>query len=92
MAKNGCFAGGLIELGDETEQAPVVVTIDSRDGCLEQLLAAFHDIAEYDDIHQAAQRLKIIQDWIGREALAAAADPIFRDEPLETHHRQRATA
>lgn len=49
----------------------------SRAECLEQLLEAFVDIADRDDIHQAADRLARVQDWIKREAEAAAADPIF---------------
>ena len=48
-----------------------------RTECLEQLLEAFADIADRDDIHQAAERLARIQEWITREAEAAAADPIF---------------
>lgn len=53
--------------------APLV----ERGECLEQLLAAFVDIADRDDIHQAAERLARVQDWIRREAETAAADPIF---------------
>ena len=49
----------------------------SREECLEQLLEAFVDIAERDDIHQAAERLARVQEWISAEAEAAAADPIF---------------
>jgi hypothetical protein len=45
--------------------------------CLEQILEAFRDIADRDDIHQAADRLKRVQDWIRRAAASAAADPIF---------------
>ena len=48
-----------------------------RGFCLQQLLEAFADIAERDDIHQAAERLALVQDWITREAANAAADPIF---------------
>lgn len=47
--------------------------------CLEQLLAAFSDLADFDDIHQAAQRLALVQAWIRTEAIAAAADPVFSD-------------
>jgi hypothetical protein len=49
----------------------------SREECLDQLLEAFADIAERDDIHQAAERLARVQEWIRAEAEAAAADPIF---------------
>lgn len=45
--------------------------------CLEQLLEAFRDIADRDDIHQAADRLSRVQDWIRRATEIAAADPIF---------------
>jgi hypothetical protein len=47
--------------------------------CLEQLLQAFLDIADRDDIHQAAARLLLIQQWIRDEAVHAAADPIFAE-------------
>ncbi|HXP30360.1 MAG TPA: hypothetical protein VN832_04665 [Stellaceae bacterium] len=50
-----------------------------RSECLEQILGAFCDIADFDDIHQAAQRLILVQEWIRAEALRAAADPIFDD-------------
>jgi hypothetical protein len=49
----------------------------TRDECLEQLLEAFVDIADRDDIHQAAERLARVQEWIRQEAEMAAADPIF---------------
>lgn len=49
----------------------------ARAECLEQLLEAFVDIADRDDIHRAAERLALVQAWIEREAAAAAADPIF---------------
>ena len=45
--------------------------------CLDQTLEAFCDIADRDDIHQAAIRLGLVQAWIRREAATAAADPIF---------------
>jgi hypothetical protein len=45
--------------------------------CLEQILEAFRDIADRDDIHQAAARLERVQAWIRRAAELAAADPIF---------------
>ena len=57
--------------------APPPVEVVSRADCLEQLLEAFRDIADRDDIHQAAQRLGLAQAWIRREADRAAADPIF---------------
>jgi len=47
--------------------------------CLEQLLEAYRDIADLDDIHQAAQRLALVQEWIRSEAERTAADPIFLD-------------
>ena len=51
--------------------------VPDRAECLEQLLEAFVDIADRDDIHQAAKRLALVQDWIIREAEKAAADPLF---------------
>jgi hypothetical protein len=50
-----------------------------RPQCLEQLLQAFFDIADRDDIHQAAARLLLVQQWIRDETARAAADPIFAD-------------
>jgi hypothetical protein len=44
---------------------------------LEQMLLAVRDIADRDDIHQAAARLALVQEWIRREAERAASDPIF---------------
>jgi hypothetical protein len=55
----------------------VAAPVTARGECLEQLLEAFADIADRDDIHQAAERLSRVQDWIRREAERAAADPIF---------------
>jgi hypothetical protein len=51
--------------------------VNSEAECLEQILEAFRDIADRDDIHQAASRLTRVQDWIRRVAELAAADPIF---------------
>jgi hypothetical protein len=47
--------------------------------CLEHILRAFGDIADRDDIHQAADRLALVQEWIRNEAERAAADPVFFD-------------
>src|SRR5258708_27151970 len=44
--------------------------------CIDQLLDAIADI-DRDDIHQAAERLALVQDWVTRETERAAADPIF---------------
>jgi hypothetical protein len=51
--------------------------VSARAECLEQLLEAFIDIVDRDDIHQAAARLLLVQEWIRREADLAASDPIF---------------
>ena len=51
----------------------------TRIECLEQIIRAFRDIADRDDIHQAADRLTLVQAWIQSEAERAAADPIFFD-------------
>jgi hypothetical protein len=56
-------------------QTPAAARIE----CLEQILEAFRDIADRDDIHQAAHRLALAQEWIRSEARRAAADPIFVD-------------
>jgi hypothetical protein len=55
------------------------VTIPTRTECLEQILHAFADIVDRDDIHQAAERLEFVQQWIKSEAERTAADPIFAD-------------
>jgi hypothetical protein len=57
--------------------APAPDFVAGREESLEQLLAAFRDIADRDDIHQAAERLRLVLDWIGRDAACAAADPLF---------------
>lgn len=51
----------------------------TRLDCLEHILQAFCDIADRDDIHQAGERLALVQQWIAKEADGAAADPIFVD-------------
>jgi len=56
---------------------PSPLRISDVADCLEQLRQAFFDIADRDDIHQAAARLTRIQEWIRGEAEAAAGDPIF---------------
>lgn len=60
-----------------TDRRAATAAIFGRAECLEELLEAFVDIADRDDIHQAAERLALIQEWIKREADHAAADPIF---------------
>ncbi|HEX3881890.1 MAG TPA: hypothetical protein VHW66_04475 [Stellaceae bacterium] len=59
------------------DDGAVAMRVGSEAECLEQILEAFRDIAERDDIHQAADRLTRVQDWIRRAAEMAAADPIF---------------
>ena len=54
----------------------------ARADCLEQLLEAFRDILDRDDIHQAAYRLGLVLEWIREQAEAAEDDPIFVE--LET--------
>jgi hypothetical protein len=51
----------------------------ARTECLELILCAFFDIADRDDIHQAAERLTWVQRWIENETERAAADPLFAD-------------
>jgi len=55
---------------------PTSASTTGRDECIEQLLDAIADI-DSDDIHQAAERLARVQEWIIRETERAAADPIF---------------
>jgi len=62
-------------LAEEVLRTPLRTRIE----CLQQILWAFRDIADRDDIHQAADRLALVQDWIKSEANRAAADPIFFD-------------
>jgi hypothetical protein len=59
----------------ELSQKPLATRAD----CLEQILQAFRDIADRDDIHQAAHRLALVQQWICKEAECAGADEIFHD-------------
>ena len=66
-------------LGTARDPAPGSPTPCTREQCLEQILWAFFDIADCDDIHQAAARLDLVQKWIGDEASRAAADPVFAD-------------
>jgi hypothetical protein len=62
-------------LAEEILRTPLRTRIE----CLQQILWAFRDIADRDDIHQAADRLALVQEWIQDEANRAAADPIFFD-------------
>ncbi|HUI34122.1 MAG TPA: DUF2442 domain-containing protein [Stellaceae bacterium] len=48
--------------------------ISSRDDCVEQLLQALADI-DHNDIHQVAERLARVQEWITRETDRAANEP-----------------
>jgi hypothetical protein len=74
----------LRDHADRDEFAPIATAapVVNRTECLLQLLAAFSDIADRDDIHQAAERLVLIQEWIKREAVLAAHDPIFAPHRL----------
>jgi hypothetical protein len=53
--------------------------LPDRAECLQQLLLAYLDIVDRDDIHQAAERLVRVQQWIRDEAARAAADPVFAE-------------
>ena len=48
--------------------------INDTGDCLEQLLEAFADIADRDDIARAAERLAGVQEWIRREAELSGLD------------------
>jgi hypothetical protein len=69
------FENGLERPVAEPSQRPLTTRAD----CLEQILQAFRDIADRDDIHQAAHRLALVQQWICKEAECADADEIFHD-------------
>src|ERR1700683_2721059 len=56
--------------------------ITSAADCLEQLLEAFSDIADRDDIRQGETRLALVQEWGGREAKKAAKTPTPSDAKL----------
>jgi hypothetical protein len=79
----GCRVGqidkvrAVINTPRRSAETLVSASVIARSECLEQLLEAFIDIADRDDIHQAAERLVRVQEWITREAEQAAADPIF---------------
>jgi len=64
---------------NEGKDAVVPRSLATCFDCLEQLLEAFRDLADRDDIHQAAARLALVQEWIRNEAKRAAANPIFSD-------------
>jgi hypothetical protein len=68
-----------LAIGDCDRSAAPRKLLDTRLECLEQILRAFRDIADRDDIHQAADRLASVQEWLRNEAERAAADPIFVD-------------
>lgn len=51
----------------------------TRMGCLDLLSLAFTDLAERDDIHQAAHRLQLVLGWIDGEVARAAGNAIFSD-------------
>jgi hypothetical protein len=42
-------------------------TISTREECMEQLLEAFMNIADHDDVLQAAERLARVRDWLARK-------------------------
>ena len=58
-------------------RADPTASLASCAACLEELLLAFIDIADLDDIHQASARLERVQAWIREEARGAAADPLL---------------
>jgi hypothetical protein len=74
------------------ENLPPKDIVRNRAECLIQLLGAFRDIADFDDIHQAAERLDAVQAWIRREARDAAADPIFDNDSAAAFRAAHAPA
>ena len=74
----GEFSHAMFDLEPSPiEHIPEPALVVSHSDCLEQLLAAFCDIADLDDIHQAARRIALVQDWIERQTIAAAHDSIL---------------
>lgn len=63
--------------GDCDLAEPAAPAVADKAQCLEHILRAFLDIADRDDIHQAAERLELVRQWIDGERERAAADPIF---------------
>jgi hypothetical protein len=59
--------------------------ITGRTECLEQLLEAFADIADRDDVGRAANRLSRVHEWIKREVEQSA-------EKIDASDSQRARA
>ena len=53
--------------------------LPGRAECLQQLLLAYLDIVDRDDIHRAAERLVQVQRWIRDEAARASSDPVFAE-------------
>jgi hypothetical protein len=49
--------------------------ITNDEGCIEQLLEAFVDLADRDDIRRASERLLRVQEWIRRQAQETAEQP-----------------
>jgi hypothetical protein len=49
--------------------------ISGRADCLEQLLLAFRDLADRDDIGQAAARLALVEKWIEQESRQSQETP-----------------
>ncbi|HJU19441.1 MAG TPA: hypothetical protein VJ770_23550 [Stellaceae bacterium] len=80
MSRHGTRLAGPSPARHRSEALPAPP--HARADCLEQLLQAFCDIIDRDDIHQAAHRLALVQEWLRNEAQAAAADPIFADLPV----------
>jgi hypothetical protein len=79
MGHHRMLAVGGTAAADRDER-PVIdsqIRLRRRAECLEQLLLAFADIADRDDIHQAAARLEAVQAWIRQEAQYAAYDPLL---------------
>jgi hypothetical protein len=49
--------------------------ITNDEGCLEELLEAFADLADRDDICRASERLLHVQEWIKRQAQETTEKP-----------------
>ena len=61
----------------------------TRFACLKLLSLAFADLAERDDIHQAARRLQLVLRWIDDEAARAAEDESVQEALAFPQRRRR---
>jgi len=73
----------LRSIVDEVASDPITTEAE----CLDEILEAFRDIADQNDIQHAVERLARVQEWIFREAEAVEIDPA-RPKPTPRLMRQ----